>query len=97
MFGVIGSLHCAAIQVTTSGAPNAALSSKPKNPFKHEKCIPICVQGEGVYIEDNNGGAAGFIDGISATDVVVRASTASAEAFIIIADVSNRELFPIVD
>lgn len=97
MFGILGNLHCAAIKVTTAGSADTALGTLPNNPFEHSRVIPICVSGEGVYIEDDDSESDPFLSGITTDGVDIRSSVASAEAFVLLADVSARELFAVTD
>jgi len=94
MLGVAGNLHLAVVVGVTDDSADTALATLAANPFGHDRVIPICVQGEGVYIEDA-GSSRPLLSGIAATTIDVRSSVTSAAFFVVLADVSGRDLFEV--
>jgi hypothetical protein len=67
-----------------------------KNPIGHEKVAVVCINGEGVYVEDDGSGRP-YISGITATGIDVR-STAISKAYVIgLMDISSHALFDVQD
>jgi hypothetical protein len=75
---------------------DTAKATLPVNPLGHERVIPVVVNGEGVYVE-NDGSTQPLLSGITATTIDVRGSVASKDYVIGLMDISGIELQATLD
>ena len=57
----------------TTGAANAAMGTKPTNPYSRADCYAVVLSGAGVYIEDS-GTSTTNVSGITATSIDIRST-----------------------